>query len=127
MQPRTEPSGLRPNPGVAFVGVLMMRVRMQKPPLDPDVADVAPNDPVLTTYDEQHLVTYWRLLDAEADWRRLERSGSNRAAHRSGSRAGRAPATHLTVTWHEQDGWQTTATAIYFAAVRPNSEEIYRS
>ena len=21
---------------------------------------------VLTTYDEQHLVTYWRLLDAEA-------------------------------------------------------------
>ena len=64
---------------------------MKQPALDPDVADVAPNDSVLTTYDEQHLVTYWRLLDAEADWRRLERSGSNRAAHRSGSRAGARP------------------------------------
>jgi Uncharacterized conserved protein (DUF2285) len=40
---------------------------MQTPPLDPDVADLAPNDPVLTSYDEQHLATYWRLLDAEAD------------------------------------------------------------
>jgi Uncharacterized conserved protein (DUF2285) len=40
---------------------------MKKPALDPDVADVAPNEPTLTTYDEQHLVTYWRLLDAEAD------------------------------------------------------------
>ncbi|UPK28077.1 DNA -binding domain-containing protein [Bradyrhizobium sp. 195] len=39
---------------------------MQTPPLDPDVADLAPNDAVLTSYDEQHLVTYWRLLDAEA-------------------------------------------------------------
>ncbi|TYO63378.1 DUF2285 domain-containing protein [Bradyrhizobium hipponense] len=40
---------------------------MQTPPLDPDVAELAPNDAVLTSYDEQHLVTYWRLLDAEAD------------------------------------------------------------
>ena len=39
---------------------------MKEPALDPDVADVAPNESVLTTYDEQHLVTYWRLLDAEA-------------------------------------------------------------
>ena len=45
---------------------------MKEPALDPDVADVAPNESVLTTYDEQHLVTYWRLLDAEAagaDWK----------------------------------------------------------
>lgn len=44
---------------------------MQQPPLDPDVADEAPTAPVLTGYDEQHLVTYLRLLDAEedeADW-----------------------------------------------------------
>jgi hypothetical protein len=40
---------------------------MQTPPLDPDVADLAPTDPALTSYDEQHLVTYWRLLDADAD------------------------------------------------------------
>ena len=49
---------------------------MKQPALDPDVADVAPNEPVLTTYDEQHLVTYWRLLDAEADgaeWKEVAR------------------------------------------------------
>jgi hypothetical protein len=33
---------------------------MQKPPLDPDVADAAPT---ATGYDEKHLITYLRLLD----------------------------------------------------------------
>ena len=45
---------------------------MKKPELDPDVADVAPTDSALTPYDEQHVVTYARLLQAEsegADWR----------------------------------------------------------
>jgi hypothetical protein len=37
---------------------------MQKPPLDPDVADTAPSMPELTPYDQEHLVTYLRLLDA---------------------------------------------------------------
>src|SRR6266403_1218181 len=44
--------------------------------LDPDVADTAPSDPVLTAYDEKHLVTYLRLLDADvegADWREVAR------------------------------------------------------
>ena len=44
---------------------------MQKPPLDPDVANVAPTDPMITSYDHEHLVTYLRLLDANAvgaDW-----------------------------------------------------------
>ena len=40
---------------------------MQKPPLDPDVADVAPSVPTLTDYDMEHLVTYLRLLDADAE------------------------------------------------------------
>ena len=30
------------------------RKPMQKPPLDPDVSDTAPSDPVLTVYDEEH-------------------------------------------------------------------------
>jgi hypothetical protein len=30
---------------------------MRTPPLDPDVADIAPSDPVLTVYDEEHLIT----------------------------------------------------------------------
>ena len=49
---------------------------MQKPPLDPSVADSAPEASCLTGYDEQHLITYLRLLDAEADgadWREVAR------------------------------------------------------
>jgi hypothetical protein len=47
---------------------------MQTPPLDPPVADTAPTSSALTAYDQQHLVTYLRLLDAEeqqADWREV--------------------------------------------------------
>ena len=45
------------------------------PPLDPDVTDLAPSDPALTSYDEEHAVTYI-LLDADvegADWREVAR------------------------------------------------------
>jgi hypothetical protein len=37
------------------------------PPLDPDVADEAPAADALIAYDYEHLITYLRLLDAEAD------------------------------------------------------------
>jgi hypothetical protein len=49
---------------------------MKTPPLDPDVADNAPVDSTLTSYDEAHLVTYLRLLDAkadDADWKDVAR------------------------------------------------------
>ncbi|CAH2406360.1 hypothetical protein MES5069_520081 [Mesorhizobium escarrei] len=49
---------------------------MLKPLLDPDVADVAPDAPILTGYDEERLLTYIRLFDAaaeEADWREAAR------------------------------------------------------
>jgi len=49
---------------------------MQTPPLDPDIADIAPSGTVLTSYDNEHLVTYLRLLDADAegaDWREVAR------------------------------------------------------
>ncbi|MCK1624065.1 DUF2285 domain-containing protein [Bradyrhizobium sp. 160] len=45
-------------------------------PSDPKIADFPPNAPQLTPYDEQHAVTYMRLLDAEADnadWREVAR------------------------------------------------------
>ena len=41
-----------------------MRVR---PELDPDVEDEAPTGPDITIYDEEHFVTYLRLLDADAE------------------------------------------------------------
>jgi hypothetical protein len=51
---------------------------MQTPPLNPKVADIAPSDPGLTSYDEERLMTYLRLLDADAkgaDWREIRTSG----------------------------------------------------
>ena len=47
---------------------------MQKPPLDPDVADIAPTERALTPYDHEHAITYLRMLDADAegaDWREV--------------------------------------------------------
>jgi len=44
--------------------------------LDPDVADDVPWSNEITLYDEQHFVTYIRLLDAEADsadWQEVAR------------------------------------------------------
>ena len=49
---------------------------MQKPPLDPDVADTAPSMPELTPCDQEHLVTYLRLLDAEAEGAVTSRASS---------------------------------------------------
>jgi hypothetical protein len=49
---------------------------MHQPPLDPPVADRAPEATALTGYDQEHLVTYLRLLDADsegADWREVSR------------------------------------------------------
>jgi hypothetical protein len=50
---------------------------MQKSPSDSNVADAAPTAPLLTGYDEQHLVTCLRLLDAAADgidWKKVART-----------------------------------------------------
>jgi hypothetical protein len=49
---------------------------MESPPLNPPVEDVAPTAAILTGYDEQHVVTYLRLLDADAegaDWQEVAR------------------------------------------------------
>jgi hypothetical protein len=49
---------------------------MKTPTLDPDIANVAPAGPVLTAYDEKHMITYMRVLDADqqgADWRDVSR------------------------------------------------------
>lgn len=44
------------------------------PELDPGVADIVPWSDAITPYDEQHFITYLRLLDADAegaDWREV--------------------------------------------------------
>jgi hypothetical protein len=40
---------------------------LKSPPLDPDVTDLTPTDLALTVYDEEHLVTYLRMLDADEE------------------------------------------------------------
>lgn len=83
---------------------------MQTPPLDPDVADLAPTDTALTTYDEQHLVTYWRLLDAEADgadWKEVARIVLHIDPDREPARARNAFDSHLArAKWMADHGYR---------------------
>jgi hypothetical protein len=84
---------------------------MQKPPLDPNVADVAPSGAILTAYDHEHLVTYLRLLDAEADgadWRDVARIVLHLDPEREFDRARRAFESHLArAKWMTERGyWQ---------------------
>jgi hypothetical protein len=49
---------------------------MTKFPIDPEVAEVTPANVALTAYDEQHVITYMRLLAADSegvDWREIAR------------------------------------------------------
>jgi hypothetical protein len=76
----------------------LIRNFMKNPPLDPDVADAAPTDPTLTGYDQEHLVTYLRLLDADAegaDWREVARIVLHIDPRREPERARHAFDSHL--------------------------------
>ncbi|UGY02488.1 DUF2285 domain-containing protein [Bradyrhizobium quebecense] len=81
---------------------------MSGPPLNPDVADVAPNEPALTAYDEQHVVTYIRLLQAEgegADWREVARVVLHIDSEREPDRAWAAYRSHLArAKWVTEQG-----------------------
>ena len=83
---------------------------MQKPPLDPDVADVAPSAPTLTTYDQEHVVTYLRLLDADAegaDWREVARIVLHLDPDQEPDRARRTYDSHLTrAKWMTEHGYR---------------------
>ncbi|WP_456640501.1 DNA -binding domain-containing protein [Bradyrhizobium sp. USDA 10063] len=83
---------------------------MQTPPLDPDVGDLAPTDTTLTSYDEQHLVTYWRLLDAEADgadWRDVARIVLHIDPDREPERARNALDSHVArAKWMADHGYR---------------------
>ncbi|MET4608483.1 hypothetical protein ABIB90_007989 [Bradyrhizobium sp. JR4.1] len=65
---------------------------------------------MLTTYDEQHLVTYWRLLDAEADgaeWKEVTRIASHIDPDREPARARNAFDSHLAgAKWMADRGYR---------------------
>src|SRR3546814_18711120 len=52
---------------LSILKVSIRETSMKTPPLDPEVSDTAPEDAFLTPYDEEHLITYLRLLDAQND------------------------------------------------------------
>jgi hypothetical protein len=94
-------------PQLAFQS-LVQHKPMSKPPLDPDVADTAPTDPTVTAYDEQHVVTYTRLLQAEserADWREVAQIVLHIDADHEPDRARNAYESHLArAKWVTQQG-----------------------
>jgi hypothetical protein len=83
---------------------------MPTTPLDPDVADTAPSDSVLTAYDGQHVVTYLRLLDADAegaDWREVARIVLHLDPEHESDRARRSFDSHLSrAKWMTEQGYR---------------------
>ena len=83
---------------------------MQRPPLDPDVADTAPSGSALTVYDEEHIITYLRLLDADAegaDWREVARIVLHLDPEHESDRARRAFESHLSrAIWMTEHGYR---------------------
>jgi len=83
---------------------------MPRPPPDPPVADVAPAVETLTAYDQEHLVTYLRLLDADAesaDWTEVARLVLRIDPTKEPERARRAWESHLArAKWMTQQGYQ---------------------
>ncbi len=83
---------------------------MRKPPLDPPVDDQAPEADVLTGYDQEHLVTYLRLLDADtegADWTEVARIVLHIDPSQEPERARRAWESHLKrAKWMTEHGYR---------------------
>lgn len=83
---------------------------MVRPELEPAVADEAPTDPILTGYDQQHTITYLRLLDADADdahWHEVARLVLGMDPAAEPDRAHRAWETHLSrARWMTENGYR---------------------
>jgi hypothetical protein len=92
---------------------------MKTPPLDPNIADVAPAGPALAVYDEEHLITYMRVLDADqqgTDWREVSRIVLRVDPDREAERA-RLPPRVRFAAW-TLPGWCRSGLAGHFASIR---------
>ena len=82
--------------------------------LDPDVADDLPWSESVTAYDERHLITYLRLLDAQnggAAWRELARIILHRDVAAEPDRARLCWEAHLRrANWMVEHGYRTLLT-----------------
>jgi len=83
---------------------------MPQPPLDPPVTDRAPEADVPTGYDEEHLISYLRLLDADAagaDWAEVARIVLHIDPSREPERARRSWESHLArAKWLTEHGYR---------------------
>jgi hypothetical protein len=83
---------------------------MRSPPLNPTCSDLAPSANILTNYDQEHLVTYLRLLDADADgadWNEVARVVLHIDPSREGERAHRVLESHLArARWMMSSGYR---------------------
>ena len=83
---------------------------MKKLSANPNVADAAPTDSVLTRYDEEHIITYLRMLDADAegaDWREVAELVLQIDPQHEPDRARRAFNTHLArAKWMTEHGYR---------------------
>jgi hypothetical protein len=83
---------------------------MPQIPLDPFVSDQAPDVDTPTDYDREHLVTYLRLLDADAegaDWAEVARIVLHIDPKQERERARRAWESHLTrAKWMMEHGYR---------------------
>jgi hypothetical protein len=74
------------------------------------LADTAPDEPFLTGYDMDHLVTYLRLLDADAegaDWRKVAAIVLELDVAKDPKRARRSWASHLARgKWMTESGYR---------------------
>ena len=79
-------------------------------PLDPPVADSAPEGDTLTRYDHEHAITYLRLLDAEAegaDWAEVAKIVLHIDPIREAERAQKAWKSHLSrAKWMSDSGYR---------------------
>lgn len=77
---------------------------------NPVVADLAPSGPDLTVYDEEHCITYLRIIDAAAegaDWREVSRIVLSIDAERDPERARQAFESHLArAKWVANSGYR---------------------
>lgn len=78
--------------------------------LDPDVDDEAPTGDIITAYDEQHHVTYLRLLDADAagaNWTEVARIVLHRDPASDLTRTRRCWESHLArAKWMTKTGYR---------------------
>jgi len=79
-------------------------------PLDPNAADLASVEPMLTPYGQEHAITYMRVLNADAegaDWREVSRIVQHIDPDQDVQRARRAFDSHLArAKWMSREGYK---------------------